>query len=992
MDTSEKDFESYIVEDLVHSGYVERDPKKHYDRSRCLDSEALFSFIYATQPEEWEKLKRQYGEEVKEKFLARLTKEIDRRDTLDLFRRGIKDRGCTFRLAYFKPETGLNAEHQRLYDQNIFSVMRQVRFSERDEKSLDLVIFLNGVPIITVELKTPLTGQNVQDAVSQYRKSRDPREPIFAFGRCLAHFAADPDLVYMNTHLKGEDTLFLPFNKGTDGGAGNPENPDGFKTDYLWREVFQRDSLLEIIDQFLNVVELEDDKGKKTGKKALIFPRYHQLQSVRNLISDARDRGAGRNYLIQHSAGSGKSNSIAWLAHRLTGLHDSADERVFDAVVVVTDRKVLDRQLQKTVRDFEQVRGTVTNISGSKAQSLKDALETGAQIMVCTLQTFPFVTEGIRQTPGRRFAVIIDEAHSSQSGESSRSLKEVLSAGSLNEAEEEDPAGESDEDRVNKNVEGHMKTRGRVPNVSFFAFTATPKAKTMEIFGSEKSDSTYGSFSLYSMRQAMEEGFILDVLQNYTTFKVYFNLNKKVEEDPRYDRKKAVSLLKSYADLHEHAIREKARQMVEHFHEQIQDRIGARAKAMLVTRSRLHAVRYKLAFDRYLKEAGYPYEALVAFSGTVHDPERGGLEFTESQMNGYPDTRTAEIFKGSRYRFMIVANKFQTGFDQPLLHTMYVDKKLGGVNAVQTLSRLNRTHPNKEDTCVLDFANEAREIQDAFQDYYETTLLAEPTDPNKLYDLKLSLEDYQVFEPGDVEGFAAEYFSPAGRQQGLHSLLDLVVREYMEREKDEQSGFKKLADDYVRLYAFLSQILTFTDDELEKLYQFLRFLVRKLPVEEERLPVEITENINMDSYRIQQTSTGSIKLLRENGELAPASELGPAVPEEDQAPLSEILAYVNEYYGTEFTDEDRIAHFADDMERRLKDQSGLRRGFDTRINPSEEHRRLAFEQFFGDAFEDMMDSNFELYKKIVEDEQFGKMFKELLFDRIQRDLPPGSGQ
>ena len=919
VDVSEKDFETTIEDRLLASGYVKRDPRKDkdYDGTRCLDPEALFGFIYATQPKEWEKLKIQHGSEVKERFLKRLTKKIEARGTLDVLRRGVTDLGSTFKLAYFRPETGLNEEHERLYNANTFSEMRQVHFSEKNEKSLDMVLFLNGLPIVTAELKNPLTNQTVQDAIKQYREDRDPKEPLFSFGRCLAHFAVDPDLVYVTTHLQGQKTKFLPFNKGNNNGAGNPENPDGYKTAYLWEEIWSRDSLLDIINNFLQVTEVEDDKGKRTGQRILIFPRYHQLVAVRGLVTDARSNGPGRNYLIEHSAGSGKSNSIAWLSHRLAGLHDRNDKRVFDGIIVITDRRVLDRQLQKTVTSFEQVRGVVTTISGKKAENLAGALEGGSQIIVTTLQTFPFVTKKIRELPGKRFAVIIDEAHSSQSGEGSRSLKEVLSAGSLDEAEVSDPPDVSEEDRINAEVERTMRTRGRLQNVSFFAFTATPKRKTLEIFGTRRDDGTYAPFSLYSMRQAIEEGFILDVLKNYTTFKVYFGLNKKVQDDPRYEKVKAIALLTSYADLHDHGIRMKTQQIIEHFHEQVKDRIGGKAKAMLVTRSRLHAVRYGQAFERYLKERGYPHRVLVAFSGTVRDPETH-LEYTEAQMNRLPETQTAETFKGLDYRFLIVANKFQTGFDQPLLHTMYADKKLGGVNAVQTLSRLNRTYPGKEETFVLDFANSAEEIQKSFQPYYETTLLTEPTDPNKLYDLKHQLQDYRIFGGEDVEAFARVYFSEKGDQQHLHAVLDLVVKEYVTHEEEEQVGFRKHLEDCVWLYAFLSQILTFTDAELEKLYQFARFLLRKLPVPERELPVEITENINMDSYRIQETSKGDIRLMETGGELKPISEIGTGqTPPEDIARLSEILGYINEYYGTDFTDEDKVEHFAQDMERRI---------------------------------------------------------------------------
>lgn len=1000
MDTSEKDFEATVQQALLNPaeagiagdgdmvGYRERKPEQ-YDRALCLDTGVLLDFIYASQSPVWEKLKQQHGEaQVKSRFLKRLTSEIEKRGTLDVLRNGIVDLGCKFALAYFRPETALNVEHQQLYNANVLSVTRQVHYSKQNENSLDLVLFLNGLPIITAELKNPFKGQTVQNAVAQYRHDRDPKEPLFAFGRCVAHFAVDPDLIFMTTHLRGTRTHFLPFNKGRDQGAGNPDNRFGFKTDYLWKEIWQRDSLLDILNHFAQVVDVLDDKGAKTGEKRLIFPRYHQLDAVRRLVTHVRQHEAGQRYLIQHSAGSGKSNSIAWLVHRLASLHDASNHRIFDGIIVITDRRVLDRQLQDTVRSFEQVKGIVTTIETQKAQNLAKALQGGSDIIVTTLQTFPFVTKEIGQLPGKRFAVVIDEAHSSQSGEGSKAVKQVLASAGLEEAQEEDiGAAQDDEDVINATIEASMQQRGRMQGISFFAFTATPKNKTLELFGTPKPDGSFAPFHLYSMRQAIEEGFILDVLRNYTTFKVYFELLKKIEDDPQYDKPKATQLIRSFVDLHEHAIRTKTRLMVEHFHGQVRHRIGGQAKAMVVTRSRLHAVRYKQAFDRYLKENQYPYRVLVAFSGTVRDPDNG-MEYTESQMNGLPETQTAETFKQAEYRFLIVANKFQTGFDQPLLHTMYVDKKLGGVNAVQTLSRLNRIYPPlKEDTFVLDFANEAEEIQDAFQPYYQTSVLAEGTDPNKLYDLKRQLEEYRLFGVGDVDAFAKVYFAPKAKQEQLHPILNPIADRFIQRTPAEQTDIRKHLGDYVRLYAFLSQLLTFTDVDLEKFYQFARHLLRKLPVKRDKLPLEIRENINMASYRVQQTSTGEIKLLDTDGELRPISDLGTGQPTSEQlAPLSEILSYINENFGTNFTDADKVNHFAGDMERRLAAQDGLTRALDPAVNPSEQTRRIAFKSFFEDTLEDMIDANFEIYKKIVDDPRFGDLFRAVMFKKIEEGM------
>src|ERR1017187_4938738 len=987
MDTSEKDFETAIFTYLTGHGFTGRD-RTSYDRALCLDPDALFQFLYATQANTWEKLKLQHAEQAKERFLKRLSGQIEKRGTLDLLRKGVDDLGCHFDLAYFHPESTLNEEHARLHEVNLLGGMRQVHYSERNENSLDLVLFVNGLPVITAELKTPLKGQTVKEAVAQYKYERDPAEPLFAFRRCLAHFAVDTDLVFMTTRLQGGKTWFLPYNKGHDRGAGNPPNPNGFKTAYLWEEVWRRDALLEILNHFLVDRDKIDENGKKTGEREVIFPRYHQLDAVRRLVAHARQNGTGQNYLVEHSAGSGKSNSIAWLCHRLVGLHDANDQRGFDSVVGVTDRRALAPQFGSTLRSFEQLKGIVTAIEKHKSQELAEALMSGKDIIITTLQTFPFVTEKIGEMPGHRFAVVVDEAHSSQSGETQRKMKEVLTASSLEEAAKEEAAAQSDEeDAVNAAVEAAMRRRGRLRNVSFFAFTATPKAKTLELFNTPDPGTGRPPFSLYPMRQAIEEGFILDVLQNYTTFRVYFSLLKKIEADPQYDRKKATYLLRSYADLHAHAIHTKSAMILDHFEGEAKNRIGGQAKAMVVTRSRLHAVRYKLEFDREIKKRRLPYKVLVAFSGEVKDPE-SGQTFTEAGMNGFSDSQTAATFKGKEYRLLVVAEKFQTGFDQPLLHTMYVDKKLDGVNAVQTLSRLNRTYrPDKEDTCVLDFVNEVDDIRKAFQPYFQATLLTEPTDPNKLYDLKRTVEDHHLFGADEVEDFARVYFSVKGKAEQLQPLLDSVVDRYELRSKDERPDIRKHVGDYVRLYAFLSQVITFSDAGLEKFYQFTRHLLRKLKLPDDPLPVEITKNINMDSYRIQQTSSGAINLMDEDGQLKPISALGTGRPPQgDLAPLSEIVEYINDHFGTDFTHADKVKFFAENMGRRLEDREGLRRALDAGVNPSEETRKLAFATFFGDTLEDMIDSDFDIYKKIKDDPNFGALFRAVMYRRIAAAL------
>jgi type I restriction enzyme R subunit len=966
--------------EVASGGYCKRTPEE-YDRSLCLIPRDVIDFIYATQPKEWEKLKQHYGPEVKDRFLKRLSSEIGQRGVLDVLRKGIKDSGCKFQLAYFRPSSGLNEALQKLYEANLFSVVRQVHYSEKNDKSIDLVLFLNGLPIFTAELKNPLTGQSIEDAIRQYRFDRDPREALFSFRRCLAHFAVDPDLVFVTTCLEGATTGFLPFNQGKFGGAGNSPKPPtdgGYATDYLWNQTWARDSVLDLIQHFIQEVELEDEKGRKTGERAIIFPRYHQLEAVRRLIRDARANGAGKYYLIQHSAGSGKSNSIAWLAHQLSILHDASDQRIFDSIVVITDRRVLDRQLQRTVRQFEQTKGVVENIDTTSRQ-LKDALESGKTIIVTTLQKFPVIVGEIGNLPGKKFAVIVDEAHSSQTGESTKSLKFVLSSGSLEEAEKEESGAETPEEELDNRILEEMEKRGRIPNVSWFAFTATPKPKTLELFGTKRADGQFEAFSIYSMRQAIEERFVMDVLENYATYKVYWRLLKKIEDDPHYEKGKASYLLRSFVDLHEHAIRKKIEIMVEHFHGQVAHRMGGKAKAMIVARSRLHAVRYKLALDAYLKEKGYSYRTLVAFSGTVKDM---GVDYTEANMNGFSEKQTAEVFKRPEYRFLVVANKFQTGFDQALLHTMYVDKKLGGVNAVQTLSRLNRIHPEKAETIVLDFANEADDIQKAFEPYYEKTLLSEGTDPNLLYALERQLADFHVYDQSEVEAFARAYFSPKATQDQLYAILAPCKDRFVGLRREEQKEFREKLTDYVRLYAFLSQILTFADPDLEKLYVFARRLQRYLPTDPIDLPREIQQKIDMESYRVRQTWKGKIRLERGNGQLepiGPKSDYGLAA--ELIEALSQIIRELNERFGTDFTEEDRV--FIQSLEERLVTDPALVASI--RAN-TPENARLTFDYVVTDRLQDMVDTNFKFYKRITDDREFSKYFLDWLFDRLRKSI------
>jgi len=1006
-DISERVFEDAIVNVLVtgrmdgttggrtdeaHPGFGEFVPggyrlgkSEEYDRSLCLVPDDVYDFILATQPKEWGRLKEHYGEDVKKRFLRRVSHEIERRGTLDVLRKGIKDAGCKFKLAFFKPSSELNEELRKLYRANLFSAIRQLHYGELSQRSLDLVLFLNGIPIFTAELKNPLTGQDVEDAMAQYRRDRDPREPLLRYGRCLAHFTVDPNLVYVTSRLNWERTRFLAFNQGWDRGAGNPPVPptqNGYATSYLWETIWSRDSVLDLIRQFIHEVEEFDEDGRKTGRRFILFPRYHQLDAVRRLVADARSRGPGQHYLIQHSGGSGKSFTIAWLAHQLSTLHDAEDRRVFDSIVVITDRRVLDRQLQRTVLQFEQTLGVVENIDKTSRQ-LKEALESQKTIIVTTLQKFPVIVDEISRLPGNRFAVIVDEAHSSQSGESTKSLKSVLASANLEDAEREDAEAETPEEVLDNRVLAEMEARGRLQNLSMFAFTATPKPKTLEIFGSKQENGSFAPYSLYSMRQAIEEGFILDVLENYTTYEAYWKLLKTIEDDPRYDRQKASYLMRQFVELHPHAINEKLKIIVEHFASQVQERIGGKAKAMIATRSRLHAVRYKLAIDRYLQERGYPFKALVAFSGTVQD---GGKSYTESGMNSAGASRrigekqTAKEFRRSEYRFLIVANKFQTGFDQPLLHTMYVDKKLGGVNAVQTLSRLDRTHPGKMETMILDFANDAETIRKGFEPYYETTLLSEGTDPNLLYEGEQRLKDFGVYTIDDVEQFAKLYFSRTATQDRLYAELGSVVARFEELVDDEKLEFRRQLTDYARLYAFLSQVLPFTDMDLEKLYVFARSLRRVLPVPIDQLPREVQRKIDIDSYRIQKTGSGKILLESRNGKLHPMGSKGVLGPEEeDLEPLSVIIEELNERFGLNLGPEHKVT--LEQMMDRLDQDKAL--DASARVN-TRENVRLTFDHKVEDVIQEIVDTNFELYKRITDNQAFGEALKTFLFDQYLR--------
>ena len=998
-DTTEKGLEFHISQYLVNEqGYLLQ-PNTVYDNTTCLDKELLFQFLENTQPKAVAKLKLHHKELYEQKIIKRLNDQIQAKGIIEVLRKGITDgfTNISLRLFYDKPVSAYNLKDVKLYESNLFSVMRQVYFSPKNRKSLDMMIFINGIPVISFEFKNELTKQNVQDAVKQYKQDRDPNEEIFRLGRLLVNFAVDAEQVWMCTQLKAERSYFLPFNKGCNNGAGNPLN-GGIKTDYLWKEILTKASLTDIIENYCQLVteskEITDDKGKKKTKldKKLIFPRYHQLDAVRNLLQHAKKNGSGQKYLIQHSAGSGKSNSISWLSHQLSGLHDHAGiNNVFDTVIVVTDRIILDDQIKKNIKQFQQVDDLVEAITEG-ARQLKQALEDGKKIIITTIQKFPRIVEDIGELPGTNFAIIIDEAHSSLSGSMARKLNESLSK--IDDEEELKENIEDFEEDENNEVTGEdlirvlIKSRKLLPNASYFAFTATPKNKTLELFGvpyQEGDKTKYRAFHLYSMKQAIEEDFIKDVLLNYTTYQSYYALLKKIEDDPEYDILRAQKKLKAYVESHEHAIKKKTILMVEHFMENIirQKRMGGHAKAMLVTSSRANAVKYKQAFDAYLLKINSPYKSIVAFSGEIDGQ-------SEVNLNGFTSKAIPSEFDKSDYRFLIVANKFQTGFDQPLLHTMYVDKKLGGVNAVQTLSRLNRSHPLKNETFVLDFVNTTEEIEKAFKPYFESTILGEATDPNKLFDLQDALDNFQVYSREQVQDLSEKILSNASIEE-VNGILSTVTVSFNDLIEEQQVDFRAKVKTYVRLYIFLSQIIPFENPYLERLYIFLNLLQNRLggdtPVD---LAKGILNNIDMDSYRLQLEATTSI-LMDQGEELKPMpTEMRGGTTELEIDRLSNILQTFNDQYGTHFEDTDKVRQMADNI------ASGVAKN-DELINSikysDDQNARITSDKVVGEELLKHITTNFDLYKLYSDNKEFKEDFSAMMFgvvkDLIKQELNSG---
>ena len=909
----EQDIEYYLCN---HGGYIKGDPKA-FDRKLALDVKTFVSFIKATQPNAWEKYEKIYGADSESKIVDRFCRVVKNEGLLKVLRQGFVDRGIKFRVAFWKPETSLNEQSLKQYEGNILHCTRQLHYSLLNENSIDIVLFLNGIPVVSMELKCQFTGQNVSNAINQYKFDRASKDEIFAFNeRVLVHFAVDLSNVYMTTKLEGASTYFLPFNQGSKGagnvgGKGNPTNEEGYDTAYLWEKILCKDKLLEILHKYLHLQVEKDDKGNVKSKR-MIFPRYHQLDVVTKLLADVKENGAGKSYLIQHSAGSGKSNSIAWLAHRLSGLHDAKDEKIFQSVIIVTDRRVLDSQLQNTVYQFDHVEGVVQKID-KNAQQLKDAIEAGTGIIITTLQKFPVIYKEV-QTGHNRFAIIIDEAHSSQTGDAAKKLKRALADtekaleeyADMEYAEEENQ--KDDEDKLLDELASH----GVHENMSFFAFTATPKEKTLQIFGRPDAEGRYHPYHIYSMRQAIEEGFILDVLKNYMTYKMYYKIAKNIPDDPELNTTAGINAIRNYESLHPHNISQKTAVMLEHFRSVTMHKIGGRAKAMIVTPSRLHAVRYLLEFKRQIKDKGYSdLDVLVAFSGEVDD---NGENYTEEKLNKTKDGETIKekalpaAFHTDEFGMLIVAEKYQTGFDEPLLHTMFVDKKLSGVKAVQTLSRLNRTTKGKQDTFVLDFVNSADDIKKSFEPYFEETVLEEETDPNVIYDIKGTLDEYRVYQEAEIESFAKVFYSNKEQQYGdegkLKAKLQPALDRYNALDDEKKDLFKGTLARFNRIYAFITQVCRMFDKDIHKFSVYAKFLYKFLP-KGGGTKVDVDDKVLLEYYKLEKEFEGNIELEPAREGFRPISgEAGRR--EEKKDPLTVIIDKINLAFGTNFTEMDKV--------------------------------------------------------------------------------------
>jgi type I restriction enzyme R subunit len=951
---SEYRFEEWIEKSLNNNGYTTR-LYTEYDKDLCLIVEDVVGFIKDTQSEEYDKLYSQFDSSTDSHLCKTINDTIGKRGIVETLRKGISTRGCSFDLVYFEPRSGMNQDHIDLYNKNRFVVVRQLYYSNKNKNSIDMVLFLNGIPITTMELKNQLTGQNLKNSEYQYKHDRDPKEPLLNFQRCFVHFCIDNDVVSMTTNLNGNKTRFLPYNKE----ISNPIVQGDYRTQYLWNEVLTPNSILDIIQNFLVVVEESekewDDVSKKVVEKKskiLVFPRFHQLEVIRNLQKSIKEEGVGQNYLIQHTTGSGKSYSIGWLSHTLTSLYRNTEDkkRLFDTIIVITDRKVLDRQLQKTLKDLQQTDGVVNPVDLNSKQ-LQEYLEKGKDIIITTIQKFPVISETISKLKGHTFGIVVDEVHSSQSGEGSKHLKKSLS---LNEDEDEDY---NYEDLIREEIE----SRGKQDHISFFGFTGTPKNKTMELFGRKTPDGRFVPFHSYTMKQSIHEGFTLDVLSNYTTYKRYFKVLQKEGEDIELPEGKVKRELVNFVDTHPEVIRQKVSIILEHFVNHTSKVLSGKGRSMVVVRSRKHCVLFQEEMKKQMKQMNLPYSCLVGFSGTIF---HNGIENTENSLNnsnGMVGNDIPSSLKEPKFRILIVSNKFQTGFDEPMLCSMYVDKKLGGVQCVQTLSRLNRTKTGKTETFILDFVNETEDIVNYFQPFYTTTELVGETEPDKLYDIEYKIETFQLFNHDKINEFCEEFYKKSDTDEKLHPIVDAVVDKWKNLETEEQKEeFKSTIQSFIRLYSYISQITSFTEIRWEKLYVFLRFLNKKLPKREgERL--SITDTIDLGSLRIQYIGRDKLSLEDKVGELEPIYGTGSkSQTEEDKELLSQIIKKINEVYGTELKEEDKVC--SKSVGEKLfnnTDLDSIVRG-DNSQDDKKDFFINTFKDYIGDYYSDRM----EFYKKV----------------------------
>ena len=1002
----EENFEDTIDRELQELCGYTKGNSDDYDPETALFPSEIIAFIKKTQPKTWSRLANTSGGNTEQNIIDSLVKELKSRGMLDVLRNGFKCYGKKLKVAYFQPNTGMNPETLALYQKNRLTFTRQVTIETG--RIPDLVISLNGLPVATIELKNPLTGQTYTNAIHQYKRDRDPKDPLFIFKqRCLVHFAVDTEQVWMTTKLAGEDTYFLPFNQGHNNGAGNPPGEkETYRTGYFWRDILTKDSWLEILARFLHVetkeIKISSAKGVTYKKKeSLIFPRYHQLDVVRKLIAHTKQHQAGHNYLIQHSAGSGKSNSIAWLAHRLANLHDSQDSKIFHTVIVITDRTVLDQQLQDTIYQFEHKAGVVQKID-ENTQQLAKSLSDGVPIIISTIQKFPFITQAIQtlekkgqaveiDTKDKRFAIIVDEAHSSQTGETANELRKILNKDGIEAAVAaqllDDDEDEELSDAAKAKLYQEQLKRTKQPNLSYFAFTATPKYKTLLVFD-EPGDSGAAPFHNYTMRQAIEEGFIQDVLANYTCYQRYYELVRICEQDPDLPRRQAAKAIARFVELHPHNIAQKVEIIIEHFRSHTRHKIGGRAKAMVVTRSREHAVRYKQAFDKYIKEKNYSdIKSLVAFSGSVSLEEFPDEKFTEVSLNnGIKSKEIPDKFKSYEYQVLLVANKFQTGFDEPLLHTMFVDKRLAGVQAVQTLSRLNRTTTGKTDTFVLDFVNSPEDIYAAFKPYYEQTPIGAAADPQKLNDLSYQLYNWQFFTSEDVDSWCEIWFRPktsltGGEHQKINALLDPIVDRYIDLEEPEREQFKSQLTSFRNLYLFLAQIIPYQDSDLEKLYAYGRALLKKLPRKAKDPKVNLSGDIELKFYRLEKVSEGKIDLTEGDAEpLEGAKEVGTRQPDKE-VQLSQLIDTLNQRFATEFTPADQL--FFDQIEATAVEDKAIEQAA---VVNTKDNFAPVLERHLEDLFLQRMEGNEKIFMAVMNNEELRQIVFQDLLTRIYEKI------